>query len=177
MTRRLVPLALVSFFAFAAPAGSQSLGMFRWQLRPFGSVLNLNVTQQGSVYLLNGFESQCSNPSLPAWGVAVPQPNGSILIGVTTITEQGNGLHTRASISPSDFSGGWSDNANSFGSFVFNPGDTCPGGPRIGPIEPEPALEAASPHAATSATMLNRLLAEVELMRNRLAELEAKQPR
>jgi hypothetical protein len=172
MKHRLVPLALV-LLSCAAPANAQSLGMFRWQLQPYGSVLNLNVTQQGSVYLLNGFEAQCSNPSLPAWGIAVPQLNGSILIGVTTITEQGNGLHTRASISPSDFSGGWSDNANSTGSFVFNPGNTCPGGPRVGPIEPEPAL-AAWPGTATDANTLGALLAEIDSLRKRLSDLETK---
>jgi hypothetical protein len=171
----MVLLALAIVVASASPAGAQSLGMFRWQLQPYGSVLNLNVTQQGAVYLLNGFEAQCSNPSLPAWGIAVPQPNGTILIGVTTITEQGNGLHTRASISPADFSGGWVDNGNSFGSFVFNPGNPCPSGPRIGPIEPDPAL-AGWPGAAATAGTLNRLLAEIDAMRKRLAALESKKP-
>jgi hypothetical protein len=170
MTRHLIPIALVAFLACAAPAGAQSLGMFRWQLQPYGSVLNLNVTQEGSVYLLNGFEAQCSNPSLPAWGVAVPQSNGSILIGVTTITENGNGLHTRASISMSDFSGGWTDNANSTGTFQFNPGNTCPGGPRVGPIEPDPAL--GWPDA--NARALHELRAEIDSLRKRLADLESK---
>lgn len=59
----VLPLVLIAFFACAVPAGAQSLGTFRWRLGDFCSVLNLNVTQQGSIYLLNGFEAQCGgNP-------------------------------------------------------------------------------------------------------------------
>lgn len=174
MKHHLIAFVAVILVASAVPAGAQSLGVFRWQLEPYGSVLNLNVTPQGSIYLLNGFEAQCSNPSLPAWGIAVPQANGTILIGLTTITEQGNGLHTRASISLSDFSGGWSDNANSTGSLAFNPPDPCPSGPRVGPIEPDPAL-AGWPDAATNDNTLQALLNEIASMRKRLSDLESKQ--
>lgn len=163
---------IVILLTLAAPAAAQSLGTFRWQLQPYGSVLTMNVTQQGSIYLLNGFEAQCSNPSLPAWGVAVPQPNGTVLIGVTTITEQGNGLHTRASISMQDFSGGWVDNANSSGAFVFNPGNTCPGGPRVSPIVPEPS--AVSWMDAAGSGSLDTVRAELEILRKRPNALEAK---
>ena len=172
MKLRLLPLALIAAFASAVPAGAQSLGTFRWHLQPFGSVLNLNVVQQGSIYLLNGFEAQCGgNPSLPAWGVAVPQANGSVLIGVTTITNAGRGLHTRASINLTDFSGGWSDNANQSGTFTFNPGVTCPGGPRIDPIVPDQSE--ASAHDA-GAGAIDALKAEMDAMRKTLAELAAK---
>lgn len=172
MKLRLLPLALITLFAAAAPADAQSLGTFRWQLEPFGAVLNLNVVQQGSIYLLNGFEEQCDNPSLPAWGVAVPQANGSVMLGITTITSGGNGLHTRASINLSDFSGGWQDNANQTGAFTFNPGVFCPNGPRITPLEPD--QPAASDAATTSA--LDALKAEMDALRRKLAELEAKKP-
>ena len=176
MKPRLAPLVLVALFACAAPASAQSLGTFRWQLQPFGSVLNLNVVQQGAIYLLNGFEAQCGgNPSLPAWGVAVPQANGSVLLGITTITSGGHGLHTRASINLSDFSGGWADNANQSGTFQFNPGVTCPGGPRIDPIVPDQAAGSA-PDAAAATTTLEALKAEMDAMRKKLAGLEAKKP-
>jgi hypothetical protein len=173
MKLRLLSLVLIAAFAFAVPAGAQSLGTFRWQLQPFGSVLNLNVVQQGSIYLLNGFEAQCDNPSLPAWGVAVPQANGSVFIGVTSITSGGHGLHTRAFINLTDFSGGWSDNANQSGTFAFNPGVTCPGGPRIDPIVPDQAAASAKDAAAGTAA-IEALKAEMDTMRKKLAELEAK---
>lgn len=172
MKHRVAATALVFLLASAVSASAQSLGTFRWQLEPYGSVLNLNVTQQGSIYLLNGFEAQCSNPSLPVWGVAVPQPNGTILFGLTTITEQGNGLHTRASISLPGFEGGWSDNANSTGTLRFNPPNPCPSGPRVGPIEPDRL--AGWTAATTTPPSMQALLAEIESMRKRLEDLEAK---
>jgi hypothetical protein len=171
----LAPAVVVILLACAGSAHAQSLGTFRWQLQPFGSVLNLTVTQQGTIYLLNGFEAQCSNPSLPVWGVAVPQANGTILFGLTTITENGNGLHTRASIALSTLAGSWIDNANSSGNFVFNPGNTCPGGPRIGPIEPGP-VGAGWPDAALNTSTLATLRAELQAVLGRLTALESKRP-
>lgn len=170
-------IAVLFAFAFTIPVGdlqAQSLGTFRWQLLPYGSVLNLTVTQEGSVYLLNGFEAQCSNASLPVWGVAVPQANGTVFIGLTTITEQGNGLHTRASINISDFGGGWSDNANSTGTLLFNPPDPCPSGPRVGPIEPDTMATGSFTTATAGDDTMRALLAELEALRKRLDALEAK---
>ena len=70
------------------------------------------MTQRGPVYELIGFESQCGgNLSLPASGVAVPQANGTIFFGVTSINERGHGLHTRGFITLPTLSGTWSDNA------------------------------------------------------------------
>ena len=148
MTRYLASITIATALFAAAPASAQSLGTFRWQLQPYGSVLHLTVVQQGSIYLLNGFEAQCGgNASLPVSGVAVPQDNGSVILGVTTINEQGRGLHTRATINLTDFNGTWSDNAgNTNQTFLFNPGVTCPGGPRTGPIAPD--APPADPSAA-----------------------------
>jgi hypothetical protein len=168
MKRHHFALALALVLLFAASTRAQSLGTFRWQLKPFGSVLVLNVTQQGSIYVLNGFEQQCFNPSLPAWGVAVPQANGSILFGITTITDQGHGLHTRASISPSGLSGTWRDNGNSNGEFAFNPGNTCPGGPRVGPLVPD----SNAPTGASDG--LAALRQEIAALQKRLKNLESK---
>ena len=86
MKRYVVALIAIIMMS-ASVASAQSLGTFRWQLQPYGSVLNLNVTQSGSVYVMTGFEAQCGgNASLPVSGVAVPQANGSVMIGLTTIT-------------------------------------------------------------------------------------------
>lgn len=120
----------------ASAAEAQVIGTFRWQLAPYGSVLVLTVTQTGGLYELKGVETQCGgNASLPVTGMAVPQANGLVLIGLTTINERGRGLHTTAFINASTFSGTWSDNAgNTNQQFRFNPGTTCPGGPRTDPI-------------------------------------------
>jgi hypothetical protein len=174
--RRTAAILALALVFPVAHAFAQPLGTFRWQVQPFGSVLNLNVTQQGSIYLLNGFEAQCGgNASLPAWGIAVAQANGTVFIGLTTITEQGYGLHTRATIFLSTFSGTWVDNANQSGTFQFNPGQTCPGGPRISPIHPDAGF-AAWPDAATTMSPLETLRAEMEDLRKRLADLESKKP-
>ena len=146
MKRAFRSLTLLALVLSATPAFAQSLGTFRWQLQPYGSVLEISVTQQGGIFLLDGIELQCGgNASLPVNGVAVPQENGSVILGLTTINEQGRGLHTRATINTQNFNGFWSDNAgNSNQTFLFNPGVTCPGGPRTGPNSPiagDPTLQ------------------------------------
>lgn len=137
--RSLFSLVFVAMLTAAAPASAQTIGTFRWQLHPYGSVVNLTVVQQGSIFLLSGFEAQCGgNLSLPVSGVAVPQASGQVFLGFTSINENGRGLHTRALVNLTDFNGSWSDNANNTNqSFVFNPGETCPGGPRTGPTSPD----------------------------------------
>ena len=141
MTRYLLPLIVISSFVVATPANAQTIGTFRWNVAPFCNVLNLTVTQHGSVYALHGFEEQCGgNPRLPVYGVAIMQPNGTIWFGLTTIFDFGNGLHTQVTML-SDFSGTWRDNANQNGTWVFNPATTT-GGPRITPIEPIATLKA-----------------------------------
>jgi hypothetical protein len=135
MKRFLCPLILGAILFAAAPAGAQTIGTFRWQLSPLGSVLNLTVTQQGSLFLIHGTEEQCGgNLSLPVTGLAVPQANGQIFIGVTSINETGRGIHTRAYVNLTDFNGTWADNTGYFNQpFLFNPGTTCPGGLRTDP--------------------------------------------
>lgn len=167
MTRCMRSLALMTFVLCAVPASAQSLGTFSWQLQPYGSVLRLTVTQQGSIYLLDGFESQCgNNPTLPASGIAVPQADGRILLGITTINERGRGLHTRAFINTTDFSGFWSDNAgNTSQTFRFNPGNTCPGGPRTDPLSPDAP--------AGDGTTVQALIDQIAALSARLAALEA----
>lgn len=168
MKRGFATLILVAASLAATSASAQSLGTFRWQLQPYGSVLNLTVVQQGSIYLLDGFEAQCGgNASLPASGIAVPQANGTVILGITTINENGRGLHTRATINTSNYNGSWSDNAgNSNQVFAFSPGQTCPGGPRTGPSVPDPS--------ATEDTVIQALLDQVAALTARLAALERK---
>jgi hypothetical protein len=131
-------LAVLAVVASARSTSAQTIGTFSWQLAPYGSQVVVTVTQNGSTYDLRGVETQCGgNASLPVTGMAVPQANGLVLIGLTTINERGRGLHTTAFINTTNFSGTWSDNAgNTNQQFRFNPGTTCPGGPRTDPINP-----------------------------------------
>jgi hypothetical protein len=109
-------LLLATLLLSAASADAQTIGTFNWRL------------------------SQCGgNFSLPANGVAVPQANGAIFFGVTSINENGRGLHTRGYITLPTLSGTWSDNAgNTNQPFQLVPaGPVCPGGPRTGPNSPD----------------------------------------
>jgi hypothetical protein len=167
MKPALRSLTLLALVLSAAPAFAQSLGTFRWQLQPYGSVLQISVTQQGGIFLLDGIELQCGgNASLPVNGVAVPQANGSVILGLTTINENGRGIHTRATVNTADFGGFYSDNAgNTNQPFIFNPGETCPGGPRTGPIVPL---------TESSDATVQALLDQVAALTARLAALEGR---
>jgi hypothetical protein len=167
MKSAFVSLALFILTLSATPVFAQSLGTFRWHLQPYGSVLQISVTQQGGIYLLDGIELQCGgNASLPVNGVAVPQANGSVILGMTTINENGRGIHTRATINTTDFGGFYSDNAgNTNQPFIFNPGETCPGGPRTGPIVPL---------TESSDATVQALLDQVAALTARLATLEGR---
>jgi hypothetical protein len=133
-------LALLVSAAGAAPAQAQTLGTFRWQLQPFGAVVNLTVTARSGVYELIGYEEVCAGTlrRLPVTGVAVPQPDGRIMFGFTTINEAGRGVHTQAVIQLPSLSGFYTDNTGNTGQpFAFNPGLVCPLGPRTYPNLPD----------------------------------------
>ncbi len=142
--RSIVALTAVALALSVVSAGAQTIGTFRWRLAPYGSVLTLTVTQRGSVFELIGSEAQCGgNLTLPASGVGVIQADGRVFLGITSITVDGRGLHTRALINTSDFNGFWSDNAgNTSQTFQFNPPPTCqpPLGPRTNPLSGDEPL-------------------------------------
>lgn len=171
MTRLLFPLVLVATLIVATPARAQTIGTFQWRVAPFCSVINVTVTQVGSVFTLAGFEEQCGgNPQLPVYGVAVVQPSGQISLGFTTVFDFGNGLHTNATVASDTISGTWRDNANQVGTFVFNPGPgPFPGGPRITPLVPDTASADASP-----ADTVESLKSEVADLKKLVAEILAR---
>jgi hypothetical protein len=135
MKRVLTPLLLATILFIAVPASAQTIGTFRWRLAPLGSVLTLTVVAEGNLFKLTGTESQCGgNDTLPVTGLAVPQTNGQVMLGLTTINERGKGIHTAAYVNLTNFNGTWSDNTGYFAQpFQFNPGTTCPGGLRTDP--------------------------------------------
>lgn len=139
MYRSVVALTLVTlaFAASASVASAQPLGTFRWRTEPYCNVITVTVTPMGGVFTLDGFDEQCGgNPKQPVRGVALPQANGSITIGVSVVMlPGGTPVNIEAGISPSSLSGTWRDSAGNSGAFTFNPATTS-GGPRTGPVPP-----------------------------------------
>jgi len=158
--------ALVLALTLAASAVSaQTVGTFRWRTAPYCNVMNVTVTQVGSVYRLEGFEEQCGgNPRQPIWGIGLVQPNGSITLGFSVVPVPGaaNPVTIRASLG-NDFNGSWTDNENGSGTCEFSP--TCTsgcGGPRSTPINYDRA------EAADATTDLR---AELEQLKRAVAAL------
>lgn len=121
MTRRgIVAVGLAWMSLAAVPAAAQPLGTFTWQLQPFCNVLTLSVVQQGSIYLLDGFDDLCGDAQrAPASGVATPSPSGSISVGLTIVLIDGAPVHVNARIDLPSIVGSWNDSTGNFGQFVF----------------------------------------------------------
>jgi hypothetical protein len=101
-------------------------------LQPYCNVVTLAVTQNGTVFRLEGTDDQCgSGERASATGAAFPNPNGSIGIGLSIVSAPGGApLHVNATISTSTFSGTWQDSGGNSGAFVLTPGAPVPGSPR-----------------------------------------------
>lgn len=105
------------------PAVAQPVGTFSWQLTPFCNVVTVNVTQNGAIYTLDGFDNQCggANPRAPAVGLVTSNPNGSLGLGLTVVTApSGAPVHVAATIFLPSLNGVWQDSAGNSGPFVFS---------------------------------------------------------
>lgn len=116
----------------AVRAEAQSLGAFRWQLQAYCNVVTLNVTAQGAVFTLDGFDDQCgAGQRASVVGIAFLNPDGSVGIGLTTVLAPGGtAVHVDARISLSSLAGPWRDSAGNTGTFVLTPGPSTGGPPR-----------------------------------------------
>lgn len=119
ISRLSLPMFVVLLAAPAATA--QSLGAFSWQMAPYCNVLTLNVTQNGGVYTLDGFDAQCGDARrAPVTGLATFNPNGTIGLGLTIVnTPDGEPTHVDAAIDLATLGGSWSG-GGSIGTFVYN---------------------------------------------------------
>jgi len=134
MTRTLVALGVVAAtFGLVDRAQAQPLGTFTWQLQPFCNVVTVNLTQQGSVYTMDGFDDQCGAAQRAALvGVATPNADGSIAAGLNIVTAPGGrGVQVAARFTLPSASGTWSDSAGNAGTFAF--GASTGGSPRPAP--------------------------------------------
>jgi hypothetical protein len=148
MTRRL-PLVIGVLLALWPQASvAQPLGAFRWQLQPFCNVVHVNVAHQGGLFTLDGFDTQCdAGQRAPLVGVATPNPDGSIGLGLHVVTVPGGrGLQIDARIDLSSGSGAWTDSAGNRGTFAL--GASTGGSPRPAPTVPGSSIAAGSVTAA-----------------------------
>lgn len=133
----ILSLAALSGAVWPSPALAQPLGTFRWRTEPYCNVLTVTVTPVGGVYTLEGFDEQCGgSPRQPVRGVALPQANGSVTLGVSVIAlPGGTPVNIEAGISPTGLNGTWRDSAGNSGTLTFAPTATS-GGPRPLPTPP-----------------------------------------
>ena len=103
-------------------AQAQSLGSFTWQLQPFCNRVTVTVTQNGSIYTLDGYDDQCGAPQrAPLVGMATPNPDGSIGLGFHIATSPGGKtVSVEARISLATVGGPWTDSAGNSGTLVLN---------------------------------------------------------
>ncbi|MEP7116520.1 MAG: tail fiber domain-containing protein [Acidobacteriota bacterium] len=137
-----VGCALALVVVAASVAHAQSLGTFRWQLQPYCNAIVVNVTQQGSVYSLDGYDDQCGGPQrAPVTGTATPNPDGTIGLGLNIVTVPGGRpVQVDARITLPAASGSWVDSVGSSGAFVL--GGTTAGAARALPAAAGSAIPA-----------------------------------
>ncbi len=135
-------LWMVVAFSFVggAHAGAQPLGTFSWQLQPYCNIITVNVTQNGSVYTLDGYDNQCGAATRAAvLGSAFMNPDLTIGLGLSIVaTPGGNPTHVDATIDMGTLSGTWRDSAANAGTFALGAaaaGAPRPLGARSAPLE------------------------------------------
>lgn len=168
MSFRLGAAAIVTVAgALTVPdAAAQPLGVFSWQLQPYCNVVTVNVTGNGAVYTLDGYDNQCGAATRAAVaGVAFPNPDGTIGLGLTIVaTPAGNPTHVDATINLATLSGTWRDSAAETGTFAFNGAAAGPQRPiraRSAPLE----IFTADPIAAELQLVGNGLVPNIRAAR------------
>lgn len=131
---RAAVVACAIAVAGARAAQAQPLGTFRWQQQPYCNVLQVQVVQNGTAYTLNGTDDACgASRQLAVSGVAFPNPDGSIGMGLVIVTATGSPLHLDATLTLPSASGTWRDSTGQTGAWVLTPGPAVPGGTRPAP--------------------------------------------
>jgi hypothetical protein len=150
----MVGLTAGLMLAVAAEVGAQSLGTFTWQQQPYCNLITVNVVQQGSVYQLDGYDDQCgAGTRASVTGMAFPNPNGTIGIGLTVVTTSSATaapLHVSASLTLPSVSGTWKDSTGGTGSFVYYAGGAVTGASRPTPVTAFPSGLSVSNNTITN---------------------------
>lgn len=150
LDRHFVRLVLATGLAAVPPthvptaAQGTALGTFRWQLQPFCNAITVTVSAQGGTFAIDGFDDQCGAAQrAPLTGQAVPNPDGSIGLGLHLVTSPGGrGLDIAARVSLATLGGSWTDSAGNTGTLAFNA--ATGGGPRPAPTVPVAMLAPAA---------------------------------
>lgn len=131
-TRRILLALTAVLTGFSLAAEAQPLGTFSWQLAPYCNVITVSVTQDGGVYTLDGYDNQCGAATRGAVsGTAFFNPNGTIGIGLTTVTAPGGvAVHLEAAIDAITLGGTWHDSHGNGGTLLFSPVGAA-GSPRL----------------------------------------------
>lgn len=139
MKHARIVAALVALGISSRMAEAQTVGTFQWQQLPYCNVFTMVVTQVGTSYRLEGTDDQCgASRRASALGVAFANPNGTIGMGITVVTNAGNAggtpLHLDISLTLATVSGSWRDNTGQTGAWTFAPAGSAGGSAR--PIPP-----------------------------------------
>jgi hypothetical protein len=131
---RLASLIVFMAGACASAASAQTIGTFRWQLRPYCNVITVTITQVGSLYRAEGRDDRCGAAQAGSViGTAFVNPDGSVGLGLNVVSvPDGEPQPVAAAISLASLSGNWSGGGTS-GEFVFTPGAG-----NGGPARPDP---------------------------------------
>lgn len=138
--RRALMWSVLGLLGSAGVSTGQSLGVFQWQQLPYCNVLTVNVVQNGSVYQLDGIDNQCGAArSASVSGLGFVNPNGTIGLGLTIVTNDGAGaggapLHLDVTLALPSASGTWRDNTGQTGGFTLFAGGAASGTPRPAPV-------------------------------------------
>lgn len=111
------------------PAAAQPLGAFTWQLQPYCNRVTVEIVQSGSAYALDGFDDQCGAAQrVPVVGIATPNLDGTVAVGLNLVVATGVPVHLSASITLPAGSGIWRDSRGQTGPFML--GAATGGSPR-----------------------------------------------
>lgn len=130
-------LVIVAVALWSAPASAQPLGSFTWQLQPYCNRVTLGVTQNGTLFTLDGVDDQCgATTRASVIGTAFTNPDGTIGLGMSIVMTGGAATHVDATLSLATLNGTWRDSGGATGTFLFN-------GPGGGPARPLQARTSA----------------------------------
>lgn len=167
---RSVALLLLGFALSTGTAMAQPIGTFRWQIQPYCNVITINVTQQGTIYQLDGTDDNCGGGNQPgsAVGIAYLTPLGLVGFGITSVLPNGIPVHTEATVSIATLNGTWRDSAGNNGNFIFTPGAGIGGAQRpipSGGIAPASItnIQIAN-NAVTGANIVNGSITSVDIL-------------
>jgi hypothetical protein len=136
--------------ACASAASAQTIGTFRWQLRPYCNVITVTITQVGSLYRVEGRDDRCGAAQAGSViGTAFVNPDGSVGLGLNVVSvPNGQPQPVAAAISLASLTGNWSGGGTG-GEFVFTPG--AGNGGSLRPDPPTTAVPAVFQMAPTGA--------------------------